>query len=256
LAIETPTPAESVQLEGLGRHVGRGLAGELGQKVALLAELVAQRRQGGLALREGCLLGGDVGHRTLADAESALQQGKGLTLDLDGALGGGDLAAQRGLGDGGDHDVGGEGEIGRLELEALLLGLGVERFGGTPRAAPQVGDESDVQQAGEQSVDRSAGGCGGRERGRRLVLAAAQRGADGGEQRGALGLRVLLRELQGLDRGLDVGIGRERARDQVAERAGLEDAPPLRRDVETLHEGLRLAAQHVGRGDRLIGRLA
>ena len=41
----------------------------------------------------------------------------------DELVGGVDLAAQRGLGDGGDHHVGGQRQIGRLDLKALLVGL-------------------------------------------------------------------------------------------------------------------------------------
>ena len=48
-------------------------------------------------------------------------------------------------------------------------------------------------------------------------------------------------------RGPDVGIGDERALDQVVERPRLEHAPPLAGNVEALHDLLRLAAGNAGR---------
>ena len=56
---------------------------------------------------------------------------------FDDALGRGDLAAQRCFLDRGGDDVGGQREIGRLELEQLLLGQCVEAFDGANILRPR-----------------------------------------------------------------------------------------------------------------------
>ena len=66
-------------------------------------------------------------------------------------LGGRDLVAQRRLLDRGGHEVGGQGQIGRLSLEALRFRLGPGALDLAPDAAEDVGRVGDAQLGGVQA---------------------------------------------------------------------------------------------------------
>ena len=130
------------------------LAGERGELIARLRQLLLQRRQRRAGLRKLRLLGQHVGLRGAAQREALPHQVQLLRLVLDDVLRRGDLAAQRGLLHRGNHHVRGQREIGRLELEALILRLRRERFDLPPRAAEHVRRVRDVQRRRDQAERR------------------------------------------------------------------------------------------------------
>ena len=109
--------------ERLARPFVRKDAGQGGQQIALLRQRLAQRRQRRPRLRQRRLLGRDVGPIGIAQRQLALQDVEHLGVGRDQLVGGLDLAAQRGFGDGRDHDVCRQRQIGGLDLEALVVGL-------------------------------------------------------------------------------------------------------------------------------------
>ena len=68
--------------------------------------------------------------RRLTETELAFENIKQVTLDRDDALGRGDLATKRRFLNGCRHHIAGEGKIGRLELEQLLLGDAIKVLDG------------------------------------------------------------------------------------------------------------------------------
>ncbi len=91
-----------------------------------------------LGLSENRFLCQNVDLRRIAIAELGLENIEDIALDLDDALGGGDLAAQCSLLDRGGDDVGRQRQIRCLELELLLLGLGVEALDAADVRTPDV----------------------------------------------------------------------------------------------------------------------
>ena len=227
---------------------------QVGEQVALLGQRLVERGQRGLGLGEGGLLRGDVGARDGAEPGLALQDRERLALGGNNAAGGLDLCAQGGFEDGrGDH-VGGERQVGALELEALGLGQRIERFDLAPVAAPDVERIGEGDPGGEQAEDRVLVGERRLQDRRDLVLRRAEGEPDGREERGALGPGIELGDLERRGGGVDVGIGPQRRLDQAVELGRLEDPPPLTRNVEALHDALRLAAGDFGI-DKLARRL-
>jgi len=81
-----------------------------------------------------------------------------IGLDLDDRLGRGDLAAQRGEVDRRDDHIGGERQVGRLELIALIFCLRGLRLDGAPRTAEDVGRVGDVERGRRDAiVERRSG---------------------------------------------------------------------------------------------------
>ena len=163
-----------------------------------------------------------------------------------------DLGAQRGLGDGrGDH-VGGEAQIARLEGEALVVGLGVQRLDLAADAAERIErirhvDAGAVQRVVIRAAARQA------ECGQRDVLCALRFVGAGhaGVQGAALRGDVLVRLPQGRLRGLERRAVGERALDQRIQLGGSKQGPPLARNIQAVDEALRFAAgQRRGCGDR------
>ena len=137
--------SEMLQVECLSDLVSRELTGERGQQVALDRDLLLQWRQRLLDLGQRGLLRQHVDLRGLTGLQLAVENAENVTLDLDDALGRCDLAAQRGLLDGGRDDVRRQRQIGRLELEARLLGLRLQAFDAARVLSPKVRHEADGQ---------------------------------------------------------------------------------------------------------------
>ncbi len=77
---------ETPEIESLQNLVGRELAGQRSQQVALHRELLVQRRQGLLGLSENRFLCQNVDLRRIAIAELGLENIEDIALDLDDAL--------------------------------------------------------------------------------------------------------------------------------------------------------------------------
>ena len=97
------------EIELLHDLVGRQLPGKRRQEIALLRQLLLERRQQLLGLRECGILRQHVGLRRLTEARTgACRISEKMPLDRDDALGRLDLAAQRGFLDRRGHDVAGQ----------------------------------------------------------------------------------------------------------------------------------------------------
>jgi len=129
---------QAVEFERLVHPLAGEAAGKRGELITLLRQLLLQRWQRGARLRQCRLLGQHVGLRRSAKDKALTHHAKLIGLILDDVLGGGDLAAQRCLLNGGNHDVRGQREIRRLELEALIVGLRQQGFDLPSRAAEHV----------------------------------------------------------------------------------------------------------------------
>ena len=135
---QVPRQAHAGQIEFFLRLVAGQPAGERGELIARLCQLLLQWRQRRAGLRKLGFLGQHVGLRGAAQCETLAHQVQLLRLVLDDVLRRGDLTAQRGLLHRGNDHVGGQREIGRLELEALILRLRREQFDLSPCAAEHV----------------------------------------------------------------------------------------------------------------------
>ena len=124
--------------ERLQRPFVRKGSGQRGQQIALLGERLAQRRQGRPRLRQRGLLRRHVGAIGIARVELAAENVEHLGVGRDQLVGGLDLPAQRGFGDGGDHDIGAQREIGRLDLKTLIVGLCFKRLNGAAVETPNI----------------------------------------------------------------------------------------------------------------------
>ena len=96
-------------------------------------------------------------HVHLADAaklKPLLREVQRVGVGLDDVLRGVDLRLQGRLGDRRVDDVGGERQVGRLQFETLILGLGVQLLDLPPDAAERVQRVGDVHGGGIQRVGR------------------------------------------------------------------------------------------------------
>ncbi|OIQ66652.1 hypothetical protein GALL_517760 [mine drainage metagenome] len=127
------------QLELLARFIAGEVAAKRCQQIPLQRQLFLQRRQGGFRLRQRRPLGDD---RTLCrcpEFNLALQQVELLALESGQRFGGLDLPAQCRFLYHGNHDIGAQGQVRRLELEALVIGLRLQRFQLPPVEAEHIG---------------------------------------------------------------------------------------------------------------------
>ena len=113
-------------------------AGQRRDEIALLRECLAQRRQRCLGLRQSGFLRRQIAAIGIARVQLAPQCVAHRGVDRDELNCGVDLAAQRGFGDGRDGEVRRQRKIGRLDLEALHVGQGFERFDRSPIKPPDV----------------------------------------------------------------------------------------------------------------------
>ena len=132
-------------------------AGQIGQQVALLAELLLQRRQQQARLRDGGFLRDDVRQRDLAALVLQLQDVERLRLDIDQPARRRDLSAQRGFLDGGQRDVGTTSVRNTpSRWNACASASASGGFDRAPRAAEHVGGEGDADLRGVKAVDVGA----------------------------------------------------------------------------------------------------
>ena len=160
-----------------------------------------------------------------------------------------DLAAQRGLLDGRRHHIGGQGQIGRFEFEALIIGERTGRLDLPTLAAEYVGCIRDIHRRLKQIENRRRAGrseFGGRE----LLALGGRVGVYRRQKLAGLGVEVFLGLPQRGLGGLQARIGDERFGDQAVEFLGAEDHPPFARNVAADIEFLRHAARDIGRRRR------
>ena len=103
--------------------VGRCVAAQHGQQVAILRQLLAQAGQSLPSLGQGAFLRRYVHRRGVAEACLVAKDRQRFLAVGDHGRGRLDLRLQRRLGDRGADDVGGDAEFRRLELVALSVGL-------------------------------------------------------------------------------------------------------------------------------------
>ena len=246
------------EIEALAAILVRRAADQAHQLVALLGELLLQRRQRRAGLGQRRFLGQHVGARGAAQVELAAHHAERVLEDADDVLGGVDLRLQRGEVDRRDHDVGGERQIRRLELEALHLGQRLLRFDLAAHAAEHVGRVGDVERGRGDAVHDGRTRLALRRQRGELLLALAV-GRKRREQRALLGIKVLARLAERCLRGVDVGIGLQGFLDQRVELRRVEERPPFAGDVHGGHEALRRAAGAAGRAGlrrQRFGRVA
>ncbi len=230
------------ELELLDRLVARKTAAQRRQQVALLRQLLLQRRQGLLDLGQRRLLRHHVGLGDLAELALAPQQPEHVGLDLDDASRRRDLAAQRGLLHGRAGQVGRQGQIGRLELEALGIRLRRQRLDRAPGAAEHVGRIGHVQLPGEEIERRRVRGTASDGVADRQAAAGSPRNSHRrrettrpvGRRRSRLATR------SAACAACRSGLAASALLDQAVERLGMEQRPPLPRQIEIAHEALGL----------------
>ena len=238
------------QLQGIElelRHAGFAgqLAGVDGELVARLGQGFFQPRQRRARLGDLGALAEHAGARDGARGELALNHGELLFLQTQDFAGGLQLRAQRRLPYRRGHDIGGQGQVGRLDLEALVVHAGRESFQGAPVAAEQIHRVTHVH-AGREQVVRGQARTGQRRvtftfgvelRAHRRVLEAAS-----GRVQGFL--RLAQCRLRRRHRGAVL----QRRTDQPVQWLGVKDRPPLCGQVLGVDEALRCAGGPRGRG--------
>ena len=227
------------------------------QQIALLRERLAQRRQRGLDLRQSGFLQGDVIAVGVAGVELVPQDVEHLGIDGNKFVGGVDLSSQGGLGDGRDHDVRGERQVSRLNLEALVVGQRLQRFDRASVETPNVEGIRHFDLRGMEREDVGARCRDRRQRGGRALVGRIEVGLDQREELTLLSVNLLPGGPQRGDRRLQRRIIVQRALDQRVERGRFEPRPPSRGNVAAFGEALRLAGRCIGRcgarRQRLLG---
>ena len=245
---------EIVERELGVERIGRQLARQGSQQVALQGQLLAQSWQCLLGLRK---LGPGCGHFEAADepeCELFLQQVVQLGLDGDDALLRVDLGAQRGFLDSGQADVRCQCQVRSLHLEALCILERLQRFHPSAVQAEHIGRVADRQFRRVQVVKRIARRQRRRDRSYRIALPRWRIGTrDGREEEALLRAHLRLGLPQCCLRGRHRRIGLHRCRDKAVELFRVQHAPPLLGDLHAFHEALGFAALH-RRGCRLGGQ--
>ena len=213
--------------------------------MVLLLQLLLQRRQRRLRRRHLRFLGQHVGAVGGADFELIAHDFELVGFRLDDFLRRLDLAAQRSFLDRRRHHVGGERQVGRFELEALILGKRRVGLDLSPLAAEHVGRIGDVH-GGLVEVENGRRAGQAEFRRRELLTGDGAGGVDTRQQFAGGGVEVLLRLPQRRLRGLKVRIGTQRFGDQRVDLLRMEHLPPLGRNVAADDELLRRAAGDVG----------
>ena len=147
---QIPRQVQPGEIEFLGQITIGKAAGESDQQVALLRQLLLQRRQRLLDLRQRGLLRHHVGFGNLAGGELGPEQTKEIGRELDDGFRRVDLAPQRSFLHGGEDEVRRQGQVGRFQREALVVGLGLQRLDVPPRAAEYVRRVGHQHLAGKQ----------------------------------------------------------------------------------------------------------
>ena len=162
-----------------------------------------------------------------------------MGLQRNEPAGGGELAAQRGLLDGGERDVGGQGQIDAFALEGLDFDHRVRRLDQPAGAAEHVGHVVDGHLGGMQAVDAGArGGIGGEALGRRLLPAGVEIRQHLRKQSAALSERIGLRDPHGRFRRFELGVADDALLDKTVEVRRAQQFPPALRDVAAVSHPL------------------
>ena len=246
---QVPGQGQAGQVDPAVRGLAREPPRQDRQQVALLRRLLEQGRQGGLGLGQLGLLGREVEPVGVALGQLEAQDLDHPAVGLDQLPRRLDLSLQRRLLDRGRRDIGAEGDVGRDHLEPRRLGLGLEALAGAPVQAEHVGGVGDADLRREQAILEGivAGRRG--ERLRLLLPRGRETGRDAGETRPALGQHGLARRGQGRLGGLEVVVVLQRLFDQGVQGRGMEQGPPVARQVCGRIEALSLAASDAGGGD-------
>ena len=213
-----------------------------------LRQRLAQRRQRRLGLRQRRLLCREIAAIGVAQVQLALQRVAHLGVDRDDLNGRIDLAAQRSLGDGRDHEVRRQRKIGRLDLKALHVGKGFERFDRPPIEAPDVERVSHRQLRGIELENAGAGGGHRSEYRRGALVCRIEVGLDQREELSLLRVNALLRRTQRRQRRLQVRIILQRLLDHGVQLPRFEQRPPLVGNVAAGNEMLLRSGGHGCRG--------
>ena len=229
----------------------REAADQRQKDVALLLQLLLQRRQRRLRRRHFGLLRQHIGSGGAADFELMAHDVELVGLRLDDVERRLDLAAQRGFRNSRRHHVRGERQIGRLELEALIFGKRLRRLDLPPLAAEDIGRIGDVHRGLEQIEDGRRAGLA-ECRGRELLARGGSVGVDRRQQLAGLRVKVFLGLPQRRLRRLQARVGLQRFGDQAVEFLRMKNLPPLARNVASHIELLRRATGDID-GSRCRG---
>ena len=236
--------------------VGKG-AGQRRQQIPLLGERLAQRRQRRPDLRQGGFLRRHFAAVGVARFELLAEDVEHLGVDGNELVGGVDLAAQRGLGNGGERHVRGERQIGRLDLKALRVGLRRERLDGAAVETPDVEGIRHLDLRGMEREDVGARRRDWCQRGGGALVGWIEVGLDQRKEFTLLSVHLFSGCAQRRYRRLQRRIVVQRTLDQGVERGRFESGPPSLGDVTAFDETLRLASRRIGRGgsrrQRLLG---
>ena len=214
------------EAETISPAVVRKTTDQRQQYVVLLFQLLLQRRQRRLRGRHFRLLRQHVGARGGADIELIVDDAELIGFCLDDVERRVDLSAQRSLLDGGRHDVRGQCQISRFELEALIFGLRLRRLDLPPLTAEYVGRIGDVYRSLVQIEDRRIARPA--ECRRRELLPLRRRvGIGHWQELAALDVKILLCLPQRRLGRLKARIGLQGFGDQTVELLGVKHRPPL-----------------------------
>ena len=229
------------------------------QLIALLRQLLLQRGERCLGLRQRRLLRQHVRFGDGADVELALDPLELIGLRLDDLLGRGDLIAQRGVGDRSGHDIGGQREIGRFHPERLVVRLRLQRLDLAAGAAPQIERIADADGGTIECVERGLARPLSGLRGRGLRALGRSARAYLWKQRSLLRQRVLARGPQRILRSFNVRMVANRLLDKGVDLPGMKQRPPGAGQVAPGGKTLRIAARRrrtSGRSEPALGRVA
>ena len=165
------------------------------------------------------------------------------------------LRAQGRLLDGGGHHVGAQRNVRRQPRETRLFLLCLQGLDGPAVESEHIRHVRDADLRGEKVVLKFVGVGNGREQFRSLLAAGGETSLDTGKISASLGQHGFPRRCQGRLRRLDIRIVGERTFDQIVERLGLEQSPPISRNVLARDETLGFSAGHVGRAARGRNRI-
>jgi hypothetical protein len=157
------------KLESLAWSLARISACQCRQQIVVLLQCLAQRRQRRLGLSESRLLHGKVAARDRALVELTPQCIDHLAIDRNQFIGGINLFSQRRLGDGCDRYVGGQCEIGRLDLKALHVRERLKRFDFASIKTPNIERVSYLELRSNEIENAGAVCRHGRQRGGGLL---------------------------------------------------------------------------------------
>ncbi len=205
-----------------------------------LRELPLERRQQRLGLCGLRLLRYQVEPRHRAQVELAPHQVELLVLRVDDLARRIDLRAQRCLPDGSGHDVRRQREVSARELVVLVVDQRLQRFELAPVAAGDVECIRHIDRRVVQIENRRSGiGLAERDAGKFLACRAEVTVNARIEQRAGLRGKVFACDAQCRLRGGEIRTVGDCLSHQRVERIGMEQRPPLGRQILPRYEALR-----------------